>query len=159
MNATIQTETLTDGSLVFNVISNGEQIAHPASMQEALAICDRINTTQPGKYFPEDLVEAEFVCFNDLNHNYNLGPFPCKVTSRADGLLFGNAAKLLQACEMLARLGIETCPRCGGDGLRYFDKTKSEACGQCGGTGKETFNPSPDDIMFARAVILEAKGQ
>jgi hypothetical protein len=45
MNATIKTETLTDGSTVYNVVQNGEEIAHPATLQEAAAICDRLNAS------------------------------------------------------------------------------------------------------------------
>ena len=43
MKATVQAETLTDGSIVYNVIQNGEAVAHPANEYEARAICNSLN--------------------------------------------------------------------------------------------------------------------
>lgn len=76
-----------------------------------------------------------------------------KAEAQANAQLAACLPELLEAAKVLARLGIETCPRCGGEG---WTVQKNEACGQCGGTGKDTSNPHPDDIMAARAAIAKA---
>lgn len=43
LKARVAAETLTDGSIVFNVMVGDEAIAHPPSQQEAQELCDDYN--------------------------------------------------------------------------------------------------------------------
>jgi hypothetical protein len=64
--ASVQSETLTDGSIVFNVVKDGEQIAHPASQAQAEALCALHNAN------PSELIEhiktLRIELANVLNH-------------------------------------------------------------------------------------------
>ena len=50
MKATVSPQTLTDGSIVFDVLLDGEPVAHPPSQTEAEAIAGKINWLAGNRY-------------------------------------------------------------------------------------------------------------
>jgi len=63
--ATIKTETLTDGSVVYNVVRDGEEIASPPSLEFAQALCAKLNSSEPLAAL-ERIARTDHTSFGDL---------------------------------------------------------------------------------------------
>ena len=70
------------------------------------ALMDKLMPTQPqAQHYPHDLLAAEYVAFNDAEHDYNKGPFPCQIDSRPAAIRISKALELQQQnADLLAAL-------------------------------------------------------
>lgn len=99
-----------------------------------------------------------FVCANDEKRetfNAMINGIDSKV-SYANALIIAAAPELLTACKMVLRY-VETCPRCEGSGMEYYQTT--DACNRCGGTGKVMNDALTSELHLVEQAIAKAEGK
>lgn len=100
--------------------------------------------------WPLDIVAGEYSVVARCEDRLRITPPEAEANAR----LIASCPNLLEALRPFAALGVETCGKCGGDGMHGATEM---ACTLCGGIGRVVVGfPDPHDVDAAKAAISKA---